>query len=137
MFSAKNESADSREAMTLIGEEAYFHGLINAKGSLRIEGTVEGNISDAVAVEIGKKGRVKGNIAAETLSVAGVVEGDVVASRAIELLAQSRMTGNIRAPKLRIEDGAVFEGQCRMGESESERGAPNGVHSVGKAGARS
>lgn len=114
---------DGREAVTLIGEEAYFHGVLAAKGSLRVEGVVEGDITDAVSVEIGKKGRVKGNIAAETLSVAGQVEGDVVASRSVELLNGSRMAGNLRTPSLRIEEGAAFDGSCEMsraGERETE-----------------
>src|SRR5512147_2757102 len=96
------------QAMTLIGEEAYFHGVLSVKGSLRVEGSVEGDVSDAVLVEVGKKGRIKGNVAAEVLSVAGVVEGDVVASRSVELLAQSRIKGNIRTPSLKVEEGARF-----------------------------
>lgn len=120
MFNAKLERPDGREAVTLVGEEAYFHGVLSAKGSLRIEGVVEGDITDAVSVEIGKKGRVKGNIAAETLSIAGTVEGDVVASRSVEILAQAKLSGNLRTPRLRIEDGASFDGSCAMGEVAEE-----------------
>ena len=119
----KGERLDGRENVTLIGEEAYFHGVLAAKGSLRVEGVVEGDITDAVSIEIGKKGRVKGNIAAETLSVAGQVEGDVVCSRSIELLAQSRLTGNIRTARLRVEDGAFFDGSCAMEGAAEEAGA--------------
>ncbi len=118
----KTERLDSRENVTLIGEEAYFHGVLSAKGSLRVEGVVEGDITDAVSVEIGKKGRVKGNIAAETLSVAGQVDGDVVCSRSVELLAQSRLSGNIRTARLRIEEGALFDGNCAMSGFVEEGG---------------
>jgi cytoskeletal protein CcmA (bactofilin family) len=117
MFSGKGEGP-SAEAVTLVGEEAYFHGVLAAKGSLRVEGVVEGDITDAVSVEIGKKGRVKGNIAAETLSIAGAIEGDVVASRSVELLAKGRLTGSIKTPRLRIEEGAFFEGTCAMSAAE-------------------
>ncbi|MBI4375974.1 MAG: polymer-forming cytoskeletal protein [Elusimicrobia bacterium] len=116
--SGKADRPEGREAVTLIGEEAYFHGVLTAKGSLRVEGVIEGDITDAVSVEIGKKGRVKGNIAAESLSVAGQVEGDVMASRSVELLNQSRMSGNIRTPVLRVEEGALFDGHCAMGASD-------------------
>lgn len=114
LFNGKNDRMASPEAVTLVGEEAYFHGMLAAKGSVRIEGTVEGDITDAMNVEIGKKGKVKGNVAAESLSVAGLVEGDVVCSRSIEILAGGRLTGNIRTPRLRIEDGAMFDGSCAM-----------------------
>jgi cytoskeletal protein CcmA (bactofilin family) len=115
MFDAKKEGRfDGNESMTLIGEEAFVHGQLAAKGSLRVEGSVEGDITDAVSVEIGKKGRVKGNVAAETVSIAGELEGDVVAGRHVEILAQARLHGNIRTPNLRVEDGAFFEGNCTM-----------------------
>ena len=65
-------------------------------------------------MEIGKKGKIKGNIAAESVSVAGSVDGDVVCSRAIEVLAGGRLAGNIRTPSLRIEEGALFDGGCSM-----------------------
>lgn len=133
----KSEKPDGREAVTLIGEEAYFHGVISAKGSLRVEGVVEADITDAVSVEVGKKGRIKGNIATETLSVAGEVQGEVVASRSIEILAQGRLCGSIRAPSLRIEEGALFEGSCVMSSAEDARTAtaqspPGGFSKAGE-----
>lgn len=120
LFNGKDASGG--EAMTLIGAEAYFHGLLTAKGSVRVDGIVEGDITDAIAVEVGKGGRVKGNIAAETLSIAGEVCGDAVVSRHIELLGSGRLSGKIKTPKLRMEDGAVFNGQCAM--SSDEKRAP-------------
>ena len=116
----KGKKFDSRESMTLIGAEAYVHGMLAAKGSLRVEGTVEGDITDAAAVEVGQKGRIKGAVAAETVSVAGVLEGNVVASRHVEILAGARLVGDIRTPNLRVEDGAFFEGACSMRPPEGE-----------------
>jgi cytoskeletal protein CcmA (bactofilin family) len=132
MFDAKKAGRfDGNESMTLIGEEAYVHGQLAAKGSLRVEGSVEGDITDAVSVEIGKKGRVKGNVAAETVSVAGELEGDVVAARHVEVLAQARVIGNIRTPDLRIEDGAFFEGNCTMRGGAEPAAAPIEGESAG------
>lgn len=103
-------------AMTLISEEAHFHGVLSAKGSLRVEGVIEGDVTDAVRVEVGPRGKIKGNIAAESLILAGAVEGDVVAAHSVELFAQSRLIGDVRTPKLKIEEGAVFEGYASMGQ---------------------
>ncbi len=116
----KGDRVASPEAVTLVGDEAFFHGVLAAKGSVRVEGVVEGDVTDAVNVDIGKRGRIKGNVAAEAVTVAGIVEGDVVCSRSIEILAGGRVTGNIRTPSLRIEQGAVFDGGCAMGAAEEE-----------------
>ena len=119
MFGAKPQG-DSREGVTLIGEEAFFHGTMSAKGSLRVEGVFEGDISDAVDVEIGVKGRILGNVASESVVVAGEVVGNLVASRSVELLSSSRVAGDIRTPKLKIEDGSSFDGSCAMGSGEDK-----------------
>ena len=120
MFDKKGVKLAGAQSMTLIGEDAVVHGTLCVKGSLRVEGMVEGDIADAVTVEIGKKGRVKGNVAAEAVSVAGLLEGDVLASRHVEILAQARLAGNIRTRALRVEDGAFFEGSCSMRSAQGE-----------------
>ena len=122
LFGGGKDGFDGREAVTLVGQEAYFHGVLSVKGALRVDGSVEGDVSDAVTVEVGKKGRIKGNVATETLSVAGAVEGDVVASRSVELLPGGRLKGDLRTPSLRIEEGALFDGRCAM-TSPGERKA--------------
>ncbi|MFI5344906.1 MAG: polymer-forming cytoskeletal protein [Elusimicrobiota bacterium] len=119
MFGAKPRG-DAREGMTLIGEEAFFHGALAVKGSLRVEGVFEGDISDAVDVEVGVHGRILGNVAAETLVVAGEVVGNVVASRSVELLSSARLSGDIRTQKLRIDEGAVFDGTSAMSEGSEK-----------------
>ena len=120
MFGEKGGRGDAREGMTLISEDAFFHGTLVVKGSLRVEGAFEGDISDAVDVEVGAKGRVIGNLAAETVVVAGEVVGDVVAARSLEILPGGRVTGDIRAPKLKIDDGAFYEGSCSMGSDDGK-----------------
>ncbi|MBI5210059.1 MAG: polymer-forming cytoskeletal protein [Elusimicrobia bacterium] len=115
MFNGKGSgTAGGEEGLTVIGAEARFHGVLNVKGSIRIEGCVEGDVTDATSVEIGKGGRVKGNVVAEVLSVAGEIVGDVTAARSVELLKDCRVQGRMKTPRLRIDDGAVFNGQCAM-----------------------
>lgn len=113
MFGAKPR--DAREGVTLIGEEAFFHGTLSAKGSLRVEGVFEGDITEAVDVEVGAHGRILGSIAAETVVVAGEIVGNIVAARSVELLATARVSGDVRTPKLRVDEGAFLDGACAMG----------------------
>lgn len=118
MFGGKPR--DAREGMTLIAEEAFLHGSLVAKGSLRVEGAFEGDVTDAVDVEVGVNGRVLGNLAAESVVIAGEVVGDVVASRSVEILASGKLTGDVRTPKLRIDEGAFFDGACSMGAADEK-----------------
>ncbi|MFH1724518.1 MAG: polymer-forming cytoskeletal protein [Elusimicrobiota bacterium] len=116
MFSKSSDRKyDGGDVVTIIGPEAYFQGVLTVRGSLRIEGEVEGNIHEAHTVILGGKGRIKGDVCAERVVVGGHVVGDVVAKTQLELIAGGRITGDIRTPKLLIEEGAAFEGRCSMG----------------------
>lgn len=129
MFGAKQR--DAREGMTLISADAFFHGTLAVKGSLRVEGVFEGDISDAIGVEVGASGRILGNVAAESVAVAGEVVGNVVAAVSVELLSGARLFGDLRTPKLRVDEGAIFDGACAMDggseKSRRRRGTPEAV----------
>lgn len=111
---------DGGDVTTVVGVEAYFQGALTVRGSLRIDGEIEGNVLEAQTVVVGPKGRVRGDICAEHVIVAGSVAGEVVASGQLELKAGGRIQGNIHTPKLTIDDGAVFEGRCVMTDRAAE-----------------
>jgi cytoskeletal protein CcmA (bactofilin family) len=114
MFKNTNISFESKNGDTVIGTEAYFQGTLTAKGSLRVDGRIDGSIVDAKIVTVGKSGKVKGDISCEICYVSGEVKGNVTALDHIEALAGSRVDGDIRAPRIMLEEGAIFNGNCSM-----------------------
>lgn len=121
MFKNSNISFESKNGDTVIGTEAYFQGTLTAKGSLRVDGRIDGSIVDAKIVTVGKSGKVKGDISCEICYVSGEVKGNVTALDHIEALAGSRVDGDIRAPRIMLEEGAIFNGNCSM---DASRKAP-------------
>jgi cytoskeletal protein CcmA (bactofilin family) len=124
LLSRQNTSDGSAEITTTIGPEAYFHGVVTVRGSLKVEGEVEGNIHEALTVVIGHNGRVRGDVCAEHVVVGGSIQGHIVASRQLEILSGGKVRGDIKTPKLLIEEGALFEGNCAMGEKAEGGGGP-------------
>lgn len=119
LFSKSNPSKyDGGDVVTIVGPEAHFNGTMMVRGSLRVEGKIDGNISEAQTVIIGRSGSVEGDVRAERVVVGGAVIGDIFASEQLELIAGGRIQGTIRTKKLLIEEGAVFEGHCEMGVIE-------------------
>lgn len=105
---------EAKNGDTVIGNEAYFQGTLTAKGSLRVDGRIDGSIVDAKTVTIGKSGKVKGDISCEICYIRGELRGNIVALEHVEVLAGSRLDGDIRAPRIMLEEGAVFNGNCSM-----------------------
>ena len=65
---------------------------------------------------IGETGQVDAEIDCGVVSIRGKVTGTVHGRQRIELLAGCRVQATLVTPKLVIEDGAFFQGDCRMGE---------------------
>ncbi|MBI3548482.1 MAG: polymer-forming cytoskeletal protein [Elusimicrobia bacterium] len=107
------------DVLTVIGPEAFFHGSITVRGSVRVDGEMEGNVSEAHEVVVGTTGKVRGNVSADSVEIGGEVHGDVTCLVRLEIKAGGKVMGNVRSPKILIEEGAWFEGQCSMSETAS------------------
>ena len=93
---------------SVIGAESSFQGTLRSKGSIRIDGKVEGGIT-AEGVILGERGEVQGDISARTVVVGGKVTGNIHATESLELLTKSQVFGDLHAPQLLIAEGAIFE----------------------------
>lgn len=105
---------------TLLGIGSEFKGQINAKGTVRVDGKVEGNVNSEDGVIIGEKGLVKGNIGAKTVMISGKVTGNVSASKRLEITPTGQLQGDIATPRLAIAEGVIFKGNCDMGFDKFE-----------------
>jgi len=108
-------SAPSFERVTsVIGPGINWKGDLKGKGGVRIEGTLEGDISMRGLVVIGESGRVTcEQIKADTLVVAGIVKANILATR-LEIRATGRIWGDVVTTSFSTEDGAFLRGQIRM-----------------------
>ena len=108
----------SRKLETIVGDGTRVAGQVSVKGTIRIDGTLEGDV-DADWVVVGETGKILGHIRSRGVVVGGSVEGNIDAAESVELMRKARMTGEIRAPKLAVSEGAVFDGRSRMkGDTE-------------------
>ena len=103
--------------ISIIGAGMSLHGDTETDGSLRIEGTVRGNVRAGKSVVIGKDGLVDGSIFTQDAVIAGRVSGGIHALSRLELQATSVVAGEIEAPRMQVEEGASVQGQVAVGES--------------------
>ncbi len=98
-----------------VGNGTTLTGEANFKGMLRVDGHLSGRVSsqDGTLI-VSSGGQVDADVEVSVAQIYGTVNGDVIASKRIELGRVARVTGNIQTPALVIEQGAIFEGSCRM-----------------------
>ena len=98
-----------------VGSGTVITGEASFKSMLRVDGRFSGRIHSAGgALIVGSGGQVDANIEVAVATIHGIVTGDIIASDRIELGRAAKLTGNIQTPSLMIEQGAVFEGSCKM-----------------------
>lgn len=98
-----------------VGNGTALTGEASFKGMLRVDGTLSGRVSseDGTLI-VSTNGRVEANVEVAVAQIYGTVNGDITASKRIEMGRVAKVTGNIQTPALIIENGALFEGGCRM-----------------------
>jgi cytoskeletal protein CcmA (bactofilin family) len=100
-----------------VGNGTTLTGEANFKGMLRVDGTLSGRVSSADGTLIvSTGGQVDANVEVSVAQIYGTVNGDITATKRIELGRVAKVTGNIQTPALVIEQGAIFEGSCRMAQ---------------------
>jgi cytoskeletal protein CcmA (bactofilin family) len=100
---------------TFLGHDATFDGVINFKGTVRLDGRVKGSVtSDEGTVIIGDKAMVEADIQVETVIIKGSVSGKIQARNRIEAHPPARIQGELQAPNISIHSGVVFNGSCSM-----------------------
>jgi cytoskeletal protein CcmA (bactofilin family) len=117
-----------------VGKNADLTGEANFKGMLRIDGRFSGNInSQDGTLIVSAGGIVEANVDVATARINGTVNGDIKTSQRVELGRNAEVRGDIWTPSLVIEQGAIFEGNCRMtstasnedGASKTRRARPS------------
>ncbi|HEV7620469.1 MAG TPA: polymer-forming cytoskeletal protein [Flavisolibacter sp.] len=104
---------------TLISSGTILQGDVKSDNDLRIDGTIQGNVSSSAKIVVGPSGIIEGNIHANGVDITGKVIGNISVKELLQLRAQSNVEGNIAASKLQIDPAATFNGKCQMGTQGS------------------
>lgn len=114
MFGSKRNTGFSEEVETIVGKDTQFTGSIHAKGSVRIDGKLEGEIVSSATAVVGQTGNVSAQITAVNATIAGTINGNMDIAERLELLPTAKVYGDIKVGVLIIGEGAVFKGACEM-----------------------
>jgi len=135
LFGKKHEidqnlnQADAEAISSLFDKNMVITGTISFKGKARIDGIINGDITEGDHLILSETGKITGNIRAISFNCYGTLEGDVQASSVIARKTCS-IHGRIEAASLTVEPGAVIDGEIRaaakdIGQGEERVQAPS------------
>ena len=135
-FSQKSMSASSEKFDTIIGRTTTIQGTLILRDSVRIDGTVLGNIETVagskITVAVGPTGEIKGDITAHRVMVAGKVAGHIHAAERVEFQKDSVVQGDVSYGSISVEHGANLSGLIIQNQAhdESASGAQAAIQSA-------
>ena len=120
---------NSEEANVYMGKDCLFEGKMTLEGVFRLDGKVQGEISHKGTLIMSETATVKGKVEVSALILNGTVEGEVNAKERIEIHSRGQLFGTITTPVLVVQDGGVFEGNCKMRMKPDDENVREGVQS--------
>jgi cytoskeletal protein CcmA (bactofilin family) len=127
MFGKNDMKSSEKNAdlNTILGKGTVFEGNIRVEHSLRVDGVVKGDVNTTDTLVIGKDGQVIGNIKVKSLILGGKLKGNARVSDIIVLESKSEFNGEMITTKLIIDEGAIFDGKCSMGQTDENPAEEN------------
>ena len=115
MYGKKQKSGkkNSEAVETILGEGAVFEGNISCEGSMKVEGTLKGNVKADHTLVVGPNGSVTGDIKAGGVIIFGEVNGKID-SGSLEIKSTGRITGEVLIETLITEAGGIMRAKCEM-----------------------
>ena len=102
------------EDITIISNGVKVEGKVNSTGSLRVDGSLQGDLTANGNVTVGEQGEINGGIVANIVTIGGKVVGKVDAKEKLVLEAKCVLKGDINTKVLVIAAGAKFDGKSSM-----------------------
>lgn len=135
-------SSDGEKLNTIIGQGTVIKGACSVKGTVRVDGVIDGSLGATGMAIIGKTGEIRGDLRVSNSIIGGKVDGSVLAEGRLELQSGARVEGDVQARKLVVEEGVFFNGRCDMStapgvaEELARQGAAKAQPSAPKKGGK-
>ena len=108
------------EIKAFLGQGAEFTGKLIFNGSVRIDGSFQGEIFGQGSLVVGEGAMVKANIEVKSVYISGDVQGEIDVKEKINIHSKGKFSGNVHTPVFIMEEGAVFDGRSYMSQIEEK-----------------
>ncbi len=102
-----------------------FKGELEFEDTMRIDGRFNGRIQSKNELIVGESAHIEGDIHVGRIAISGTVVGKIVADQRVEIHRNGKVYSDIDTPALIIEEGAIFQGNCVMGDRAAKGNVTN------------
>ena len=106
----------SGELNGFLDSGAVFKGELEFEDTMRIDGRFNGKIVSKNELIVGERATIEGDIHVGRIAISGTVIGKIIATQRVEIHRNGKVYSDIDTPALIIEEGAIFQGNCVMGD---------------------
>jgi cytoskeletal protein CcmA (bactofilin family) len=122
------------EEITIISHGVKLEGKLTCVGSVRIDGSILGDVISQGNVTVGEQGEIIGQVNGQIIIVGGKVSGMINAKEKLMLESKANLKGDVFTKILVVEAGAYFYGMSNMGEFKETSGSHNPTSSKNETG---
>jgi cytoskeletal protein CcmA (bactofilin family) len=118
---SKQERKKDKTEVVVLGKTTGFTGILKFDTTLRIQGNFRGTIEARGDLIVDRDAVVDADhVTVSSLTVYGNISGTVFARDKVDMHSGARVRGDVSAARLRIADGVLFEGKCKMTNVEKD-----------------
>ncbi len=111
----KNKSGDLNG---FLDRGSSFRGELEFEDTMRIDGRFNGKIMSKNELIVGESAHIEGDVHVGRIAISGTIVGKIVAAQRVEIHRNGKVFSDIETPALIIEEGAIFQGNCVMGDKK-------------------
>jgi cytoskeletal protein CcmA (bactofilin family) len=108
----------SGELNGFLDRGATFRGELEFEDTMRIDGKFHGKIQSKNELIVGESAHIEGEIHVGRIAISGTVVGKITADQRVEIHRNGKVYSDVDTPALIIEEGAIFQGNCVMGDKK-------------------
>lgn len=113
----------SEAMLSIIASGMTIVGDIESAGTIKIDGRVDGSVTGARQVLLGRGGVINGNVFADEVVIGGSVRGTLVVRERLELQGTAAVIGDIETRSIVVIEGARIDGAVRMNDLVAGQGS--------------
>ena len=110
-------SIDSNQTC-LVAQGTQIEGNFTANENVRVDGTIQGEVTCLHRLVMGASGLIKGIITTQDAVIMGKIDGEITVKGTLHLHASAVVSGKITTRFLIVDEGAEYNGECQVGQKK-------------------